>query len=115
MAGFLVNVGATVQCPHNAQATLAANQKRVRVGGEPVATVKAVGDVARGLCPFKVGTKPQPCVAVEWTVGARRVRIGGQAALLEDSTGLCKIDGNAPQVPPNAPKVQTTQKRVKGV
>src|SRR5262249_60885500 len=111
MPGFLGTVGATVECPHPAQVTLAAGQGGVRAAGEPVATVSDVGTVAG--CPFTVGTKPQPCVTVEWKVGAGRVRIGGQAALLEDSTGLCEIAGRAPQVPPNAPKVQITQKRVK--
>jgi hypothetical protein len=112
MPGFLVNVGATVECPHHAPVALAATQGRVLVGGEPVTTVSDADTVAG--CPFTVGTKPQPCVKAEWTVAASRVRICGQAALLEDSTGLCKIAGEAPQLVPNAPKVQITQKRVKG-
>lgn len=114
MPKFLLNVGAIILCPHPPypKATIEASQRRVMVGGEPVATIKDVGNVGKGQCQFKVGTKSQPCVTVEWTVGAERVRIGGQAALLEDSFGQCKSAEQTPQGPPN---VLVTQVRVKGM
>ena len=113
MPEFLLNVGATIVCPHPPYpgVTIEASQRRVLVGGESVATVKDVGNVAKGQCQFKVGTKPQPCDTVEWTAGAGRVRIGGQAALLKDSPGQCKSAEQTPQGPPN---VLATQTRVKG-
>ena len=113
MSGFLVNVSATAQCPHAAKVTIPPGQQRVLVGGEPVATVTDQGSVAG--CPFQVpvgpGTKPQPCVTAGWLVGALRVRVGGQAALLEDSSGLCKSAEGIPQGPPS---IGTTQVRVQG-
>lgn len=111
MPGFLVNVGATVFCPHQVgKVTIAPSQVRVTASGEPVATVNAIGAVAG--CPFMVGPKPQPCVTAQWMVAALRVQIGGQAALLKDSIGLCKSAEQAPQGPPN---VLVTQVRVKGM
>ena len=111
MSGFLVNVRATVQCPHAARVTLPPGQPRVLVGGESVATVADLGLVVG--CPFQTPVpKPQPCVTVSWLAGALRVQVGGVAVLLQDSPGLCKSAEGVPQGPPS---VVTTQVRVQGV
>ena len=64
-------------------------------------------------CPFQVpvpgGTKPQPCVRVQWTVPAARVLINGTPALLATSVG---IDQSAEGIPQGPPVVSAVQPRV---
>ena len=80
------------------------------VSGQPVATLSDMYLVAG--CPFVVGPKPQPCVKVQWLVGAARVMVGGQPALLQTSPGLCQ---SAEQIPAGPPTVIAGQVRVKGM
>jgi hypothetical protein len=110
MPGELVQVGATIQCPHGGQATIAPSNQRVKAGGAPVAVMSDTTTVAG--CAFTVpGPKPQPCVKVQWLAPALRVKVMGQAVLLKDSKGLCQSAEQIPQGPPN---VLMTQLRVKG-
>ena len=113
MPGELVQVGATIQCPHGGQATIAPSNQRVKAGGAPVAVMSDTTTVAG--CSFQVpigtGTKPQPCMKVQWMVPATRVKAGGQFVLLKDSKGLCQ---SAEQIPQGPPSVQMTQIRAKG-
>lgn len=114
MPGFLVQVGATIQCPHAAQATITPTNQRVKACGSPVAVVTDM--TAVGSCPFQVpigpGTKPQPCVKVLWQAPATRVKVMGQPVLLQSSTGACQ---SAEQIPQGPPVIATTQVRVKGM
>jgi hypothetical protein len=114
MPGELVQVGATIQCPHGGQATIAPSNQRVKAGGAPVAVMSDTTTVAG--CSFQIpigtGTKPQPCMKVQWLVPATRVKVGGQFVLLKDSNGLCQ---SAEQIPQGPPSVQMTQLRVKGI
>lgn len=113
MPGFLLHVGATITCPHGAQASIVSTNQRVKVNGMPVALFSDVTTVAG--CPFQVpigtGTKPQPCIKVQWLVPATRVRVMGQFVLLQSSSGLCQSPEQIPQGPPT---VATTQTRVTG-
>jgi hypothetical protein len=99
--------------PHAGQVSVSTPNTRVLVGGQPVATLADTDTVAG--CPFQiptpVGPKPQPCVRVQWIVPAARVRIGGQPALLQSSSGLCLSVEQIPQGPPN---VAVTQMRARG-
>ena len=114
MPGFLVQVGATVKCPHAAQASITPTNQRVKVGGSPVALVADLTAVAG--CPFQVpigtGTKPQPCIKVLWQAPATRIKVMGQPVLLQSSTGACQ---SAEQIPQGPPVIATTQMRVKGM
>jgi hypothetical protein len=106
MPGFLLHVNATMQCTHVAPATVAPAQPRVTVSGQFVATLSNLITVAG--CPFQipfgVGTKPQPCVKVQWTMLSTRVLVGGQPALLQASPGpgggVCQSIEQIPQGPP---------------
>ena len=113
MAGFLLHVGASVICTHGASASIVSSNQRVKVGGQAVATIADTTTVAG--CPFQVpvpgGTKPQPCVKIQWAAPATRVRVLGQFVLLQTSSGACQ---SAEQIPQGAPTVVTTQVRVKG-
>lgn len=111
MPGPVVHVGAGIACPHGAPAQVAPGSPRVLVGGQPVATMADQFPVAG--CPFQVpvgaGTKPQPCVRVQWTVPATRVVAGGSPVLLATSTGLAL---SAEQIPAGPPVVSAVQPRV---
>jgi hypothetical protein len=110
MPGFLLHVGASAICPHGGQITIIPSSPRVLVSGQPVATFADTTLVAG--CAFTLpGGKPQPCIKVQWLVPAVRVRVGGQQALLQTSSGLCQSAEQIPQGPPN---VIAGQVRVKG-
>lgn len=110
MPGLIYHVGAQAMCPHGGQITASASS-RVLVNGQPVATVPDPGVVAG--CPFQiptpVGSKPQPCVRVQWVVGATRVTANGKPVLIQTSTGLCL---SVEQIPQGPPSIVTTQARV---
>lgn len=107
MPGLVMHVGATVNCPHTAPAQTVSSNSRVLVSGAQVATIADQTTVSG--CPFVVGTKPQPCVIVQWSVPAARVMVNGQPALLSTSPGLCK---SAEQIPQGLALVTATQARV---
>lgn len=109
MGAPLFHVGAQAMCPHGGQVSTAPGSPRVTVGGQPVATM-ADNYLVAG-CAFMVGTKPQPCVKVQWLVPATRVMVGGQPVLLQSSSGLCQ---SAEQIPAGPPSVVMTQMRAMG-
>jgi hypothetical protein len=111
MPGFIVHMGAGIQCPHGAQASIMAPSPRVKVAGNAVALLSDPTTIAG--CPFQVpvgaGTKPQPCVTARWLVGSTRVKVMGQPVVLQTSGGICQ---SAEQIPAGPPTVNTTQTRV---
>lgn len=117
MPGYLLHIGATVQCTHLAPATATPGAARVFVSGKPVATVTSVWNVAG--CTFQIpvgtGSVPQPCLRVQWTIPSGRIVIGGSAALLTPGigtgAGACL---NAEQAPQGVPTVNQIQLRATG-
>ncbi|HEX3184533.1 MAG TPA: hypothetical protein VHQ94_07040 [Pyrinomonadaceae bacterium] len=105
MPGFLVHVGATVQCAHLGTATPTAPNPRVLVSGQPTVTMAAPYAVA--ACPFNVSGSPSPCVTAQWTSAATRVFSNGQPLVLLDSQATC-----APNATPLV--ILATQVRVTG-
>ncbi len=103
MPGFLLHVGATVQCAHGGQAQPTAPNPRVLVSGQPVVTQPPPYAVAG--CPFVPPAGNGPCVSAHWVTGATRVLAGGQPVLLQDSRAVCTPTG-APLI------VVATQTRV---
>lgn len=122
MPGFLMHVGAVMTCFHQAgQATIPPTQPRVLVSGQPVATVSPPPVPLATVvgCPFQIpvgaGTKPQPCVTIEWLMPSTRFLVNGLPAALIPAPGvgpgLCK---SAEQIPQGAPTVKVVQSRVIG-
>ncbi len=112
MGAFILHVGATVMCPHAGQVQVSPGNPRVKVGGQPVATMADMYMISG--CPIPPPPppgSPGPCLRVQWMVPAVRVRAGGQPVLLQNSSGLCI---SALQVPAGPPQVVMTQFRVKG-
>lgn len=110
MPGYLIQVGAQMQCPHGGQVKVLSLVPRVKLSGQPAATLSDISLVT--ACPSQpppAGPGP-PCQKVQWLVGARRVRVNGQPVLVQSAMGLC-----IPGVPPGPPQIVLTQLRVKGM
>jgi uncharacterized Zn-binding protein involved in type VI secretion len=111
MPGYLYQVGATAMCPHGGQVTAIPSAPRVTLGGSPATVISDQFMIAG--CAFTTPVpKPQPCVKVLWLMGALRVKINGQPAVLVDSKGVCQ---SVEQIPQGPPSVTLTQLRVKGM
>jgi hypothetical protein len=105
--GTVFHVGAQAICPHGGQVTTIVSSPRVKVSGQPAATLSDTYTVAG--CTFMVAQKPQPCMSVKWLVPAVRVKAGGQPLILQTSQGLAQ---SADQIPAGPPTITTTQMRV---
>ena len=106
MPGFLLHLGATVQCPHAGQAQPTAVNPRVIVCGQPIVTQPAPYAVVG--CPFNISGAPSPCVTAQWVSAATRVLSNGAPVLLLDSQAICTPNGT-PLL------IITTQTRVTGM
>lgn len=91
MPGFLLHVGATVQCAHGGQAQPTSPSPRVTVNGQPIVTQPAPYTIAG--CPFNVSGSPMPCVTANWVTASVRITSGGLPVLLLDSQAICVPNG----------------------
>ena len=106
----LLQVGAVAMCPHAGQLSIISSNTRVLLGGMPAAT--AGDNYLIAGCPFTLPNgKPQPCMTTRWLVPSLRVKVNGQPAVLQSSTGLCN---SAEQIPGGPPSIVATQPRVQG-
>lgn len=87
MPGPILHAGATVLCSHGGQATPTAPNPRVSVSGLPVATIVASYVVAG--CAFVPPGGNGPCVTGQWIVGATRVLVAGQPAVIMTGASTC--------------------------
>lgn len=101
MPGFVLHLGAIVQCAHAGQAVPATSSPRVSVLGQPIATLSSQYTIAGCAAP----SPDPPCATAQWAVGATRVTSLGQPVLI--------MGGQAMTVPNGVPLVATsTQTRV---
>ena len=107
MPGFLVHVGATVQCAHLGTAQPTAPVARVMVSGQPITSIAAPYGVAGCTNPSITSGAP-PCATAQWTKGASRVFALGQPVVLLDSQATCTPTGT-PLL------IMVTQTRVTGI
>ena len=114
MPGYLLHVGATVQCTHQAPCTTTPNAPRVFVSGRPVATVANVWTVTG--CLFTLpGPVASPCLRVQWSMPSSRILVGGSPALLQPGPGPgAGLGLNAQQAPQGPPVVGQIQLRATG-
>jgi len=105
MPGFLLHLGAVVQCMHGGLAQPTVPNPRVRVSGQPI-VMQAAPFVVAG-CPF-VPPNPGPCVTAQWIVGAIRVKANGIPVLLQDSKAVCTPTGTGLIVSVVQPRVKGT-------
>ena len=95
MSQYVLTPRATIMCPHGGTATVTPTATRVRVDGEAPLRAGDVSTIAG--CPFSVASSPSPCLRIEWTFPALRVRIEGAAPLTHTTVGLCLNGPGAPQ------------------
>jgi hypothetical protein len=107
MPGFLLHVGAVVQCMHGGMAQATAPNPRVKVMGQPIVTQVAPWTIAG--CTFPPPPVANgPCVTAQWVMGALRVKANGMPVLLQDSQALCVPTGTGLII-------SMTQTRVRGM
>jgi hypothetical protein len=95
MAGFLVQMGATVMCAHGGQAMATAPNPRVVLGGQPSVLLSTPWTVAG--CPLVPPPLP-PCVTGQWVVGTVRVMSNGQPLVVQSGSGITMPNGT-PMMP----------------
>ena len=95
MAGFLIQLGATVLCAHAGQATAMAPNPRVLLSGQPSVLLSAPWVVAG--CPLVPPPLP-PCVTGQWILGTLRVMSNGQPLVVQSGQGIT-IPNGTPLLP----------------
>ena len=109
MAGNTLNINSTLQCPHGASVQITSSNTRVMVDGVAAALVNDQFVISG--CPFQIpigtGTKPSPCMTVQWLVTDMRTSVGGPNTLSQSSVGLCLTAEQIPQGPVVIANTQT--------
>jgi len=91
MPGFLLHLGATVQCAHPpGQAQPLSVEKDVLVMMQPVVTIKSQYAIAG--CAL-TGTPNPPCATALWTKPSTKVSVKLAPVLLVDSIATCAPTG----------------------
>ncbi len=107
MPGYLLHVGAVVQCAHGGMAQPTVPNPRVKVMGQPIVLQPTPWVVAG--CTFPPPPVANgPCVTAQWLFGAMRVKSMGMPVLLQGSQAICAPTGT-PVI------ISVTQVRVKGM
>ena len=117
MPGLILHEQAQLTCPHGGTVMITGGQTRVTMNRQAAAV--SSGKITVAGCPFQVpvpgGTKPQPCVTVQWTNIGTRVKAGAFVLLQPtpggSGAGVCQ---SAEQIPQGPPMVAMVQTRVKG-
>jgi Domain of unknown function (DUF4280) len=106
MPGFLLHIGARLQCAHPpGQAQPMQPSQRVFVMGQPIVTqISSYGIAGCAL----TGSPNPPCATAQWTKAATKVFANGMPVLLQDSQSICTPTGTPLTV-------LATQTRVRGV
>jgi len=94
MPGTVLTTTSTIQCPHGGTAILSTGNAKVKADGAFALLESDISTVTG--CPFTIGTKYSPCVRIEWSAGAVKVK-AGDAVLVASSIGLCYSPESAPQ------------------
>jgi hypothetical protein len=107
MPGFLLHVGAVVQCAHGGMVQPTVPNPRVKVMGQLTVQQSAPWTVAG--CAFPPPPVANgPCMMAQWVVGSMRVKSMGMPLLLQDSQAICSPTGTPVMV-------SVVQPRVKGI
>lgn len=99
MPGGILTTASTVMCPHGGTAVLTTSNARLTASNMPALLQTDVHAVAG--CPFQipvgVGTKPSPCIRIQWQGATTRLTAGGAGVLVQSSVGICYSPEGAPQ------------------
>ena len=92
MPGFLLHVGATVNCAHAGQAQPTVPNPRVTVTGQPTVTLTTPYVVTGCTLPPPPAANG-PCVTAQWLSGTTRVLSNGQPLLVQSGQAICAPTG----------------------
>jgi len=95
MAGFILTAASVMICPHGGSIQAITSNTQVTIFGVPV--LRSLDTFLVAGCPFFIGTKPSPCLTVQWIVADVRGTAVGGATLSQSSIGLCLNEFQAPQ------------------
>lgn len=99
MPGNVLTTGSTVLCMHGASAILTTSNTKLMIDSMPALLESDVHAVAG--CPFQIpvgpGTKPSPCIRIEWSAGSTQMQVNGVGVLVQSSIGKCYSPEGAPQ------------------
>ena len=101
MSGNTLNVNSVLQCPHGGSVQIITANARVKVDNAFAAL--ATDQFIISGCPFQIpigtGTKPSPCLTVQWLVTDMRSKVNSTPTLSKSSVGLCLTAEQIPQGP----------------
>lgn len=105
MPGFILHLGAVVQCSHAGIAQPTSPNPRVTILGQPIVTISSSYTVAGCTFPaLTSGTQP-PCATAQFTTSALRVTSLGQPVLLQDSISTAVPTGTPLLIVGTQPRV----------
>jgi len=91
MPGNILTISSTVLCMHGGSAILTTANTKVKVDNAPALLETDVHSVAG--CPFQIpigaGTKPSPCIRIQWSGGSTQMQVNGAGVLVRSSIGQC--------------------------
>jgi len=105
MAAHILQLGCTITCPHQGQATVVSGNQKTKADGQFALLATDTATIAG--CTFNISGTPSPCLTIQWTMPATRVKVSGTPVLLETSIGLCLSAASAPQGTATISGVQT--------
>lgn len=95
MPGYVLTTTSQVTCIHQAKAILTTSNVKAKIDGSPALLESDIHAVVG--CPFTVGPKYQPCVRIEWSMGATMAKVDGTRVLVQSSIGKCYSADNIMQ------------------
>lgn len=87
MPGYILTTASQVKCTHGGTAILTTSNTMARIDNMPALLESDIHAVVG--CPFTVGPKYQPCVRIEWSLGATQCKVNGTGVLVQSSIGKC--------------------------
>ena len=110
MGAHILQLGCTIACPHQGQASVVPGNSKTKVDGKFALLVNDTATIAG--CPFQSApATPSPCLTIRWSGPATKTKVNGTPVLLETSVGLCL---NAAQVPQGTATISGIQTKVSG-
>lgn len=108
ISGLILDLGATIVCPHGGEASPVTDNTRVLVDGTPALLVSDSFPIDGGPFEGRIpdSTSPQPCIQTLGGAPAASVLVNGRPVLVSTSTGRCLSAENNPQGPPTLSGVQ---------
>jgi len=92
MPGFLLHLGAVVQCAHLGRAMPMAPNPRVLVSGQMTVTIASPFIIVGCALPPPPAANG-PCITGQYLTAAMRVTSNAQPLLLQDSQAICAPTG----------------------